>query len=1518
KAGTQLLYISPLKALNNDVHRNLRTPLAGIRQVAKQQNLAFPDIRHAVRSGDTSSKERQAMVRKSPHILITTPESLYLMITSPKARDIFRTVKTVIVDEIHTLAGNKRGVHLSLSLERLAHLAENPVQRIGLSATIQPLDEVARFLGGQASEMAEGQEQSPTPELRKLEPRPVTVVNAHVPKALDMRVVSLVESFRDLPSDSIWPTMIPELLALIKQHKTTLIFCNSRRQAERTANRLNEQLAADNEGGESPFIADGVATGQGMMGSGQGEHPAVIRAHHGSMSREARLEMEHDLKEGRLMALVATSSLELGIDIGAIDLVIQLQSPKSVAQGLQRVGRSGHMVGQTSKGRLFPTHREDIVEAAAVTGGMLRGEVEPTYTPQNPLDVLAQQIVAMVSVAPWPVDDLLALVRQTYAYHNLSREAFRSVLEMLAGKYPSQMHQQLRARLAWDQVNNVVTALPGSQLLALTNGGTISDRGLFAAYQAQSRVKLGELDEEFIYESRIGDTFMLGSQVWRVTEITDDRILVQAAPGAVPRMPFWRGEYAWRAFSLGQRIGQFRREVADRICEISTDWADYRDIADHRDTAEVQSILTWLQANYALDSYASWQVIDYVIDHLASHDTISSDKTIVVEIFPDSIGVPQMVVHSPFGGRVNGPWGLALAGALREQLGVNIEVQSNDDGILLRLPDADYGFPPDLVAHLGPSEAREQLLRELPESAVFGAQFRQNAARSLLLPSNRTGKRTPFWLQRLKAKDLMQVVRQFSDFPIMIETYRDCLETVMDVPNLEVVLNGIEQGEIQVMVTEPITPSPLAVSLMRQFTEIYLYEWDTPKAERQLQQLALNRDLLQDVLKDVNLGELLQPEAIAAVTEKLQHTADFSQARTVDELAVLLEEMGDLSPAEIADRTTVVPEEWLQILSDQGRIHLLDIPTTNGLETRWVIHHQVETYHLAFSSGEAESHTDGDKVEAARQLILTQFLGRVGPITFDDIRVRYDFPSDWLQAELACQVEDGALTHGQFEPTTSAGGQYLARENLAQIHRRSLSLLRQAVAPVPRIVYAEFLAEWHGIDAPSGEIREARSIDDILQQLRGLPLPISIWEQDIFPVRFPAYRPTNLDTLFQQGELVWVGNGNNHLNHSRVRFVFRGEGYLYVPDAPDDLATLSENAQQLYTLLKEEGALFLSEIRRMQSFSEPQIQEALLELINQALITNDTFDALRQMMNVPVTRSASEKPRSTLEAQLAARRQGPTISTRIGKRPSRSAYQAAMRRVNTRLQRSAASSEPKASPTQGRWSLVHRTGVMGTQNVVRGAAGDGTATLENRVSRQSRLLLQRWGVVTRETLVQEHGPWHWRELYAQLSLMEMRGEVRRGHFVDGLPGLQFALPDVVERLRSLRDDVSDGPKPIIVLNACDPANLYGPSLADGPLTITGESLLFARRPSTWLVQQRGYPLVVLENKGERVVTMAGFSEAVVQQALDCWLDHMARIVNRVTIQTWNHTPILDSEGHQILERLGLRRQYPAMVWERPL
>ncbi len=1487
-ATLRLLYISPLKALNNDIERNLRTPLAGIRKTALGMGEELPNIEIAVRSGDTPSRERQAMLRKPPHILITTPESLYILLTSPKARELFRGVRTVIVDEIHTLVGAKRGVHLSLSLERLERLVGRPFQRIGLSATVRPLDEAARFLAGNAW-TGEGDE-------RILTPRPVRIIDSGYCKPLDLGVETVVASFVDTPGDSIWPTVIGRVADLIDQHRSTLIFVNNRRLAERSADWLNVEMSARSQGRADGLFAGGVASGVGMFGAGRGDHTAPIRAHHGSMSKEARLVMERDLKAGRLPALIGTSSLELGIDIGAVDLVVQLQSPKAVAQGLQRIGRAGHLVGQTSKGRIFATHREDVMEAAAVAGGMLAGDVEPVHTPANPLDVLAQQIVAMVSLEEWNVGELYDLVRCAYAYEGLTRRVFHAVLDMLSGRYPSVSHRELRPRLVWDKVNNRLAALPGARLLALTNGGVIPDRGAFGAYLADGRTKLGELDEEFVYETRVGDTFALGSQVWRVMEVTDDRIIVADAAGATPRMPFWRGDYAWRPYELGARVGAFRRAVAERLQRMvnSLGLGDCRSLLARRNDEQLQETLAWLRRDYALDDNSAWHVLDYVAGQLDHAGAISSDRSILLEVFDDPLGDPRMVIQSPFGGRVNGLWGIALASALREQTGVNVEVQSNDDGILIRFPNADADFPLDVVSQMGPVEARERILAELPDSAVFGAQFRQNAARALLLPNAGAGKRTPFWLQRLRAKDLLQVARRFEDFPIVAETYRDCLQDVMDLPHLEQVLTAIQSGEIDATVLESQTPSPVAQSLLWDFISIYMYEWDAPKAERQLQTLAMNRDLLQDLLQDVNLADLLRSEAVNEVHSRLQHTSPTAQARTAEELALLFQTLGDLSAGEVALRSAAEPSGWIAHLAGAGRIVEAAIPTAHGVETRWVAAEHLPDYIAAF-----ESARDGAGEDEARRRILARYLNQAGPVTVEAIRTRYAFPGDWLRNELTQLVAQRQLAHGRFTPSAAASAEeYVDRRTLEQMHRRTLTILRGEVRPVPITAYADFLARWQHL-YPAERLAGPGSLRLALQQLRGVPVVGRVWERDVLPLRLARYQPAELAQLCQSGEVVWVGAGGVDPRRGRIRFFFRGEGGVYLEAPPDDLSLLSADAQAAYAFLKSEGAIFQADLQAGLGLDGKAAEAALLELAMTGLATNDSLVVLQRLVLGEVGRpSVERKPLSSLETELAERL-GPRPAQMTLHRPSRRAMQAARERVRGRLEQ-----PPPAerTPENGRWSLVHRFGMLGK-----------ALSPEERSNQQARQLLARWGVATHESLANEVGTWDWGAIYQEFQRLEMRGEVRRGYFVSGLPGVQFALPDVVERLRAAAGNADEE---VVLMNACDPANVYGVAAPVGPLTATGEPLAFARIPSTWLTLNRGLPVLLIEDGGSRMTTTQGTDDGLIRRSIELWLRHAATFEARISVETWNAAPVLHGPGQALLEACGFYRDYPGMTWRR--
>jgi ATP-dependent helicase Lhr and Lhr-like helicase len=1505
RPGIRLLYVSPLKALNNDIERNLRVPLTGIRAVAQRLGEPLPSLHVAVRTGDTPGHVRQQMLKQPPHILITTPESLYLMLTSPRAREMFRTVHTVIVDEIHTLCGNKRGVHLSLTLERMEQETDRRVQRIGLSATQKPLEEVARFLGGQEW----------TGDPPSSASRPVTIVNTGYKKALDLQVVTVVKDFRDMPGDSIWPSVVARVLSDIRRRRSTLVFANSRRLAERTADRLNAQIAAEESeeippGSTEALAPGGIVRDRGMFALGA---KGPIRAHHGSMSKEARRSMEEDLKAGRLPALVGTSSLELGIDIGAVDQVVQLGSPQSVAQGMQRVGRSGHLVGQTSVGRIYATNREDLVEAAAVARGMLEGDVEPTYTPQNPLDVLAQQIVAMVSVEEWPATALFDLVRRAYAYHDLSVDAYRAVLEMLSGKFHRAgakdgdrnvdlLSGALRPRLAWDRVNDRLAALPGSRLLAISNGGTIPDTGPYRVYLGDGKTRVGELDEEFVFETRVGDVFLLGSSTWRVLDITDDRVIVGDASGAVPRMPFWNGDTPGRPYELGQRIGRFRGEVSERIA---------------RPGAQLDELVRWLRRDYALDENSANNLLEHVRRQLDALGTMSSDTNIVAELFRDALGEPRLVVHSPFGGRVNGAWAIVLRSALQERTRVEVEMQAKDDGMIFRFPSLE-GLPPvDILQSMTPAEARERLLRDLPNSAAFGAQFRMNAGRALLLPRAHGHRRTPFWLQRLKAKDLLAVVRKFEDFPIVAETYRDCLRDVFDLPHLEGILEAIQQGRIRVTAIETAVPSPVAADLLFGFMGQYLYEWDAPKAERQLQTLAVRREMLEDLLgSGIELSELLRPGAISEVVAQSRHIADGYQARSVEELAVFLEELGDLTEAEIAAVCVVPPEAansragvgnpqaaaWLQQLADTGRVLKIAVPTPGGPEERWLAIELAGEYVPDRTGTGAATASATDVSLPNPEAVLRRHLRSAGPTPRQTILDRYAFAEEWLEDALSKLVAARVVLKGHFTPGGGAGAcpppceEYCDPRLLEQIHRRSLGLLRKEVQPVSLSSYADFLTHWQHLRKNEQLLGQA-GLRVVMQQLRGVAVPGATWERDVLPLRLTGYEPEDLDNLCQTGELVWAGLGRDP-RRARFRFLPRGEGGLFLGE-PDE-SGLSETARLVYEQLKGEGASFTTDLAAGTGLKPSALEAALVELAMRGLATNDTLGAMRYLAESgrksgvpePASHAPNENldaagPRlSSLEAELAARlpQSRPLSAGR---------YRGAKRRVAQRLR----AASPANDLAAGRWSLVHRAGVLGRP-----------LSPDERAGKLARILLERHGVVTRDAVEREELGADWPLLYAHLQRMEMRGEARRGYFVAGLPGAQFALPDAVEKLRACGQVGSNAPG-LVVLNATDPANLYG-SIEPAPLE-GGDRVRFARLPSTHLVLSNGKPVLIAEDSGERLTVIGEEGPELIKQAVNAYLDR-PQAPRHLAVSQWNGAAVLGGPGEALLQELGFYRSPAGM------
>src|SRR5262245_32271272 len=935
--GLRLLYVSPLKALNYDVERNLRGPLAGL-----QSELVV-----AVRTGDTPQKERAAMLRKPPDILITTPESLFLLLTS-QGREMLGSVRTLILDEVHAVAGTKRGAHLALSVERLQRSVAEPVQRIGLSATQRPREEIGRFVAGA---------------------RPIRLVDAGTRKELDLRVVVPVEDMREPGAGaaqtdpllgtghegpgatSIWPSIYPELLRLVEEHRSTIVFVNNRRLAERLALRLNE--LAEKE---------------------------IARAHHGSLAREQRIEVEELLKRGEIPCLIATSSLELGIDMGAVDLVIQVESPKSVARGLQRIGRAGHELGAVSTGRIFPKFRADLLESAVVAERMLAGEIEETVIPRNPLDVLALQIVAVAAQEEIDVGELHDLVRGAYPFADLSRAQLENVLDMLSGRYPSDEFAELRPRVVWDRTGGTIRGRDGARRLAVTNAGTIPDRGLFGVHLVDGGGRVGELDEEMVYEARAGQTFLLGASTWRIEEITRDRVLVSPAPGVPGAVPFWKGEGVGRPYELGEAIGAASRELV---------------------ALPDEKAATRLQSDYTLDERAASNLLTFLREQEGATGAVPSDRTIVVERFRDEIGDWRLCILTPFGGRVHAPWALALGARLRDALGLEAQSIWSDDGIAFHLPDADAP-PPTEELLVDPDELEDLVVAEVGETALFGSRFRENAARALLIPRRRPGERTPLWQQRLKAQSLLQVARKYGSFPVILETYRECLQDVFDLPALKHLLASLRSRELDLVEVETPSASPFAASLLFDYVATYMYEDDTPAAERRAQALSLDRELLRELLGAEELRELIDPGALAEVEASL-----LTRPRNADELHDLLRRAGDLGPREAdagfaetllrerrAVRVPLAGEERLIAAEDAGRYRdAFGVVPPGGLPDAFL-----------------------EPVDDALGSVLAGFARSRGPFTTAEAAGRYGLPEPRAAAELAQLEGAGLLVRGELRP----------------------------------------------------------------------------------------------------------------------------------------------------------------------------------------------------------------------------------------------------------------------------------------------------------------------------------------------------------------------------------------------------------------------------------------------------------------------------------------------------------------------
>ncbi|HEX9365726.1 MAG TPA: DEAD/DEAH box helicase, partial [Vicinamibacterales bacterium] len=1411
KSTCRVLYVSPLKALAVDVERNLRAPIAGIARRAAARGDAFHAPAVAVRTGDTPAAERARFHREPADILITTPESLYLLLTS-NAHEALKSIDTVIVDEIHALVPTKRGAHLALSMERLEAITASSAQRIGLSATQRPLDEVARFLGGAAPRRRRRQtgvkagsdrgqrrvraENATTAihdefSSERASPayRPVTIVDTSQKKRLELTIEVPVEDMarmgetEEIPSGpaaggnraSIWSAIHPRLLELVRAHRSTLIFVNSRRLAERLAGAVNE-LAGE----------------------------PLVRAHHGSLARPQRTEIEDRLKAGQIRGLVATSSLELGIDMGAIDLVVQIEAPPSVASGMQRIGRSGHTIDQPSRGIIIPKYRADLVACAAVTRAMHEARIEAIRYPRNPLDVLAQQIVAMVAMDTWDVDDLFEAVRGAAPFAELSRSIFDGVLDMLSGRYPSDDFADLRPRLTWDRLKNQATARDGARRVAIVNGGTIPDRGLYSVFLAGDRgpaSRVGELDEEMVFESRVGETFLLGASSWRIEEIGHDRVLVSPAPGQPGKMPFWKADTAGRPLELGRHIG-----------------ALVRSLREMPPAAAVQRLTT----HHDLDARAAENLLRYLADQAAATGSVPDDRTIVIERTRDELGDWRICLLSPFGGRIHAPWAMAVVERVRAETGGDAETMWTDEGFVVRFPETET--PPDPALLLPAADEAEALVvRQLGGTALFAAKFREAAARALLLPRRRPGGRTPLWQQRKRAADLLAVAARFGSFPMILEAYREILRDVFDIPALVETLRRIEGREIRAVTVDSTTPSPFASALLFGYVANYIYDGDAPLAERRAQALAIDQGQLRELLGEAELRELLDADAIADVERQLQHLDERYRARSVDAVHDLLLHLGDLTADEIGARSAIPAKGAIDALARDRRLVAIrvGVPGTEEAETGDLSQRartgggralstrtgaeQAEGGDLsqrARTSGRRAliAGPDGEGAEGgdlpvrgptsggrAQRLIPVEYAARYrdalgvplpaglpesllgpapdasldlarryarthGPFTTAELAARYTLGRSTAEALLTTLAAGGRLLEGEFRPG-GAGREWCDPDVLQTIRRRSLAKLRKEVEPVEPFVLARLVTTWQGLVRPRAGLD---ALLDAIESLQGAPLPASILEREILSARIDGYSPGDLDALAAAGEVVWRGVEPIGDRDGRVA--------LYLTDhvsrlwRPSPAPELGAREQAIVTFLRTHGASFFAALHDAAGGGFPgETVDALWDLVWKGLMTNDTFHALRAFTKAPARRPRKRE-----------RGGGGSFRSRRMAPPS----------------------------AEGRWSLVADRVPVPANDTQWSTA-------------MAQQLLARYGVVTREVAAAEGIAGGFGAVYDVLKALEDAGRVRRGYFV-GVGATQFALPPALELLRSLRE-TPDEPETLVIA-ATDPANPYGTTL----------------------------------------------------------------------------------------------------------
>ncbi|WP_336646332.1 ATP-dependent helicase [Microbacterium sp. USHLN186] len=1443
-ARTRVLYISPLKALGVDVERNLRSPLIGIGQSARRLGEPAPDITVGVRSGDTTSSDRRKLVSDPPDILITTPESLYLMLTS-RAGETLQNVHTVIIDEVHAVAATKRGAHLAVSLERLdalrtAHGAQRPAQRIGLSATVRPIDEVARFLGGSA---------------------PVDIVAPRAVKTFELGVIVPIDDMRNPPpppgpstgsggqneepaeytevTGSVWPHVEEAIVDTVLENRSTIVFANSRRLAERLTGRLNE-IYAERLGQLAPAADAGA-----QAGATAGAEPVLAKAHHGSVSKEQRAIVEDELKSGALRCVVATSSLELGIDMGAVDRVIQVEAPPSAASGLQRVGRAGHQVGEISRASLFPKHRGDVLHTAIVTERMLAGQIEAIAVPRNPLDILAQQTVAACALEPISVEEWFETVRRSAPFQTLPRSAFEATLDLLAGKYPSDEFAELRPRVVWDRDAGTLTGRPGAQRIAVTSGGTIPDRGLFGVFVAgeTSGARVGELDEEMVYESRVGDVFTLGTTSWRIAEITHDRVNVLPAYGQPGKVPFWHGDGIGRPFELGEALGRFSREVSTATS-----------------TKAQQRLI-----DAGLDERARDNLMGYLTEQREATGTLPTDRTLTVERGRDEVGDWRVILHSPYGMKVHAPWSLAINARVRERLGVEGSAVASDDGIIVRIPDADAEPPGADLFVFDADELEHIVTAEVGGSALFASRFRECAARALLMPRMNPNKRTPLWQQRQRSAQLLEVARRHPTFPVILETLREVLQDVYDLPSLRRLITDIGERRIRLVETEPGQPSPYARDLLFGYVGAFMYEGDSPLAERRAAALSVDPALLGELLGTVEMRELLDPDVIAQFEREAQRLDPQRRVRGVEGVADLLRMLGPLDAGEIALRledadaqtsgagaaaasalaeelvtarraipVTIAGTSRVAVIEDAGRLRdALGVALPTGIP-------------VAFLEPVADPLGD----------LVSRFARTHGPFTTDAVAERFGLGAAVARHTLQRLESAGRLTSGFFLPAADAAAdgskEWCDAEVLRRLRMRSLAAIRGSVEPVSPQAYARFLPDWQHLTRP---LEGVDGVLNVIEQFAGVPIPASAWESLVLPGRVRDYTPALLDELTASGEVVWAGHGSLPGRDGWVSLHPADLAPFTLP-LPEDAPASGSLEEKVLDALRLSGASFAGPLKAMTDAENQQsVLEALWSLAWQGHITNDTFSPVRALLA------------GGSQAHKTARR-APRTRTYRGISLARSAAQ------------------PSPAGAGGRWAVLPEP----------------DPDVARRATVTSGLLLDRYGVVTRGAVQAEGVPGGFAQVYRVLAGFEEAGHCRRGYVIEKLGAAQFAASTTVDRLRTFAGLADPPPRRAVTLAATDPANPYGAAL--GWPRLDAVTHRPGRKAGALVVLVDGELVLYLERGGRTVLAFDDDADVLTAAASDLAATARARRLETLTVEKINGDGVYGTPFALALQEAG--------------